>query len=111
VTTALVDPTVYTDLSEAMGEDFAIELVKTFLDEAPQMVATLTDAAAQGAGDDFRRAAHSLKSNAEVFGASRLADMARALELGDVPEDAVSIQSIQETVLQTCAALRTLAHE
>ena len=55
-----------------MGAEFAAELVATFLDEAPGMVAELKAAAAGGDADAFRRAAHSLKSNASVFGAAAL---------------------------------------
>lgn len=38
-----------------------------------------------GAAESFRRTAHSIKSNASTFGATRLAEMARALEIGGPP--------------------------
>ncbi len=107
----VLDPSVFAELSDTMGEDFARELVTTFLDETPQMLATLTDAAARGDGDGFRRAAHSLKSNAEVFGAGRLADLARGLELGGLPDGSSPLQELQQTVAVTCDALGQLIHE
>jgi HPt (histidine-containing phosphotransfer) domain-containing protein len=60
------------------------ELVDTFLVEAPRMLADLRAAHAAGDAPRFRRAAHSLKSNANTFGAQRFAAMAKDLELGGV---------------------------
>ena len=57
------------------------ELVDTFLTEAPLMLAELRSALADGNSDRFRRAAHSLKSNSNTFGATALGAMARELEL------------------------------
>ena len=45
------------------------------------MLAELGEALASARADAFRRAAHSLKSNASTFGALTLAAMARDLEL------------------------------
>jgi HPt (histidine-containing phosphotransfer) domain-containing protein len=78
---APVDMAVLADLRDSMGADFAAELVATFLQEAPGMIADLKAAAAAGAADDLRRAAHSIKSNAAIFGAGPLADIARDIEL------------------------------
>jgi PAS domain S-box-containing protein len=55
---------------------FVDELVDTFLREAPKLLETLRGVEAQ----ELRRAAHTLKSNAEVFGATRLAELCRELE-------------------------------
>ncbi len=108
MTTQLIDPSVFAELSEAMGADFAAELVETFLGDAPNMLADLKAAMAAGDGDAFRRAAHSIKSNAEVFGAGELADQARALELDGMPDTAAPLQAL-ETVLGTSeTALRGL---
>ncbi len=77
---AIIDPTVFKELQDTAGEDFAKELVDTFLEDAPSMLAELHSALAAGDADKFRRAAHSLKSNSLTFGAMRLGDMARELE-------------------------------
>jgi HPt (histidine-containing phosphotransfer) domain-containing protein len=45
------------------------ELVDTFLAEAPSMLADLRESLASGEAERFRRAAHSLKSNGNTFGA------------------------------------------
>jgi len=46
------------------------------------MLAGLRDSFAAGDAERFRRTAHSLKSNANTFGALTLGAMAKALELG-----------------------------
>lgn len=58
-----IDMPVFTELQQAAGAEFATELVGTFLEEAPPMLAELRSAQAAGVSDVFRRAAHSLKSN------------------------------------------------
>ena len=85
-----IDPAVLSELQETMGEDFASELVATFLDEGPTMLAELQEAIARGDADGFRRAAHSVKSNANVFGATALAELARRLELAGLSDNAQS---------------------
>ena len=82
---AALDMAAFAELQETAGADFVQELVDTFLEEAPRMLGALRAAAAAGQADAFRRAAHSLKSNANTFGATGLGAMARDLELGGLP--------------------------
>lgn len=77
-----VDRAVFEELKVTAGADFVRELVETFLSEAPGMLEELRRSLAANDADRFRRAAHSLKSNSNTFGASALAAMARNLELG-----------------------------
>ena len=89
-----IDSAVFAELRDSMGDDFAAELVATFLDEAPGMLADLAQASDAGDAEAFRRAAHSLKSNAGIFGATALAERARALELaGDSPGALAAIRA------------------
>jgi len=81
VATAAIDPAVFAELQSAAGADFVRELIDTFLEEAPPMLTELSEALAGARAEGFRRAAHSLKSNASTFGALTLAAMARDLEL------------------------------
>jgi HPt (histidine-containing phosphotransfer) domain-containing protein len=78
--TALIDRSVFDGLSEAVGEDFVGELIDTFLEEAPGMFDEMKQALAASDADGFRRAAHSLKTNANTFGATELAEQAKELE-------------------------------
>ena len=75
-----IDRSVLDGLTETVGEDFIGELIDTFLEEAPGMIAEMEQALSAGDADKFRRAAHSLKSNASTFGAMELAERARELE-------------------------------
>lgn len=107
-----IDLAVFRDLQDAMGADFVAELVTTFLDEAAGMRAEMKTAAEQGDADAFRRAAHSIKSNANVFGAVDLAEHTRRLELSEVPqteaETAAVLAAFDTEYNRTTAALREL---
>jgi len=82
-----IDPEVFGDLQDAMGAEFVEELVGTFLGEAPGMLGDLQSAFATGEPDQFRRAAHSIKSNANIFGAAALAELAREMEIEGLETD------------------------
>ncbi len=109
-----IDTAVFGALEEAMGEDFVQELVDTFLTEAPVMLADLRTAAEAENTDSYRRAVHSLKSNAEVFGAHALADLARRMEIAGIAPDAgarhVALATLDAEYLRTSAILKDLAH-
>jgi len=77
----VIDRTVFSELEETAGAEFVAELVDSFLQEAPLMLTELREALAVGDVDRFRRAAHSLKSNGNTFGAHTLSSIARDLEL------------------------------
>jgi HPt (histidine-containing phosphotransfer) domain-containing protein len=77
-----IDHATFEELKETAGADFVVELVDTFLAEAPRMLDDLRRSFAAGNADSFRRAAHSLKSNSNTFGALTLGAMAKGLELG-----------------------------
>ncbi len=111
MTDSLIDQAVLDDLCDAMGDDFAAELVTTFLGDAPNMFADLRTAAAEQDADGYRRAAHSIKSNAQVFGANALADQARDMELGNLSDAAAQVLALEATFEQTAAALRSLLDE
>lgn len=78
--TAVIDEQVFAELQETTGADFVVELIDSFLEDAPQGLAGLREAVAKADGEAFRRQAHSLKSNGITFGATAFADAARALE-------------------------------
>jgi HPt (histidine-containing phosphotransfer) domain-containing protein len=103
-----IDTTVFKELQEAAGEEFVAELVGTFLEEAPLMLKELRDAQAVGLADVFRRAAHSLKSNSNTFGATRLGEMARDLELGGMIADVAPLEALEAEYHTVAAALREL---
>lgn len=77
-----VDRAVYDALVESVGGDreFMAELLQTYFDDAANLLATMHTALAAGNAGEFRRAAHSLKSNSATFGAMALSRMAKGLE-------------------------------
>ena len=77
----VIDRAVYAELRDTTGAEFLGELVDTFIEEGPGMLAELRGACADGNAERFRRAAHSLKTNGNTFGALKLAARARELEL------------------------------
>ena len=105
-----IDTAVFTELQEAAGADFVQELVNTFLEEAPQMLKELRDAQATGLADVFRRAAHSLKSNSNTFGATRLGEMARDLELGGMITDTAPLAALEAEYQTVATALTELTN-
>ena len=81
MTQPTIDRATFDELKETAGAEFVVELVDTFLTEAPVMLGDLRTALGAGNADQFRRAAHSLKSNSNTFGALTLGVMAKELEL------------------------------
>jgi len=76
-----IDRDTFRGLQDTAGADFVVELVDAFLEEAPLMFESMRTGLAERDADKFRRAAHSLKSNANTFGATSLAALAKDLEL------------------------------
>jgi HPt (histidine-containing phosphotransfer) domain-containing protein len=109
-----IDRATFDALKETTGAEFALELVDTFLEEAPTMLDDLCQALAAQDADKFRRAAHSLKSNCNTFGALTLGAMAKELELTNVSKVSESgAQPLAELVdeySRVAAALTELRH-
>ena len=106
--TSIIDGATFAELQDAAGAEFAAELVGTFLEEAPQMLAELHSAMAESSADRFRRAAHSLKSNSQTFGAWALGALARDLELSGLPSDAKVLHAVEAEYQRAAAALKEL---
>jgi HPt (histidine-containing phosphotransfer) domain-containing protein len=105
---ATIDPATFAELQAAAGEDFVKELIATFLEEAPLMLAALHGALEARNADAFRRAAHSLKSNGNTFGALALGALARELELKGLPADAKPLDALAGEYARVAAALTEL---
>jgi HPt (histidine-containing phosphotransfer) domain-containing protein len=77
----VIDQATFEELKEMSGADFINELIDTYLEDAPKLIEEMRTALVANNADTFRRAAHSLKSNAATFGASQLSALAKELEL------------------------------
>lgn len=75
-----IDLNTFNALKDSTGADFIGELIDAFLDDAPSLIAQMRAGLATGDAETFRRAAHSMKSNAATFGAMELAALAKELE-------------------------------
>jgi len=108
MTDDLIDLSTFGELRETVGAEFVGELVDAFLDEAPQMLAALRSALDEKATEAFRRAAHSLKTNAHTFGATALGARAKELELGGLPGDDAVLDELDAAFADAAAVLRSL---
>jgi HPt (histidine-containing phosphotransfer) domain-containing protein len=111
MTAPTIDPATFEALKAMTGAPFALDLVDTFLEEAPVMLETLRKAFEAKDADTFRRAAHSLKSNSNTFGALALGAMARELELAGVAQVGTpSLDALAQEYARVAAALSALRH-
>ena len=110
-----IDGETFSALRDTTGGEFVRELIDTFLTEAPGMLSNLRDALDSGEADRFRRAAHSLKSNANTFGALNLGNLAKDLELSGVAavkaRGPAALASIEAEYLRVAADLKSLHDE
>ena len=114
MTAPAIDRATFEALKETTGAQFALELMDTFLQEAPAMLDELRHALTAKDADKFRRVAHSLKSNSNTFGALTLGAMARELELGGVSkvieDGGQPLDALAQEYSRVAAALTELRH-
>ena len=77
----VLDMNTFNTLKESTGADFIGELIDAFFEDAVTQMNDMKSAIAANDAETFRRAAHSLKSNAATFGATDLMALARELEM------------------------------
>ena len=92
-----IDRSVFDRLAAATGAGFIDEAIDVFVEDARELVSGMRRALAARDVDAFRRAAHSLKSNAASFGATRLAALAKDLE---TTARAGSLDSVDEPLTE-----------
>ena len=109
-----IDSATFNQLRDSTDAEFVAELLDAFLGDAPVLLQVLH--AAQKAADAvaFRRAAHSLKSNGNSFGAFEFSALARTLEetplpaLGDSVHD--KLTQLDAAYAAAASALQALCH-
>lgn len=77
----IIDQGTFNELKQMSGADFINELIDAFLEDAPNMIQNMQTALNTKDVESFRRNAHSLKSNANTFGATELGVLAKELEM------------------------------
>ena len=110
-----IDGETFAALRDTTGSEFVRELIDTFLTEAPSMLADLRESLAGGDAERFRRAAHSLKSNGNTFGALTLGALAKDLELAGAAQvrqrGPGALTGVEAEYLRVAAALAALRDE
>jgi HPt (histidine-containing phosphotransfer) domain-containing protein len=100
----VIDKGTFEELKQMSGADFINELIDAFLDDAPKMITQMEAALATRDVESFRRNAHSLKSNANTFGAAELAGLSKELELM-ARENKLEVGSRLEALKQAYASV------
>lgn len=108
----MIDPTTFDDLKAAMGEDFIPELVSTYLEETEALIQKLHEALSANQVEDFRRAAHSIKSSSASLGALEFSTLAKELEFigkaGDLSQAGDLLARLDAAFPAVHAALQAL---
>jgi HPt (histidine-containing phosphotransfer) domain-containing protein len=81
-TDEILDHTTFAGLLDSLGGDvdFLSELIESYLDSSPGLLASMREAIASGEAPALQRAAHSLKTGSASFGALAFAAQCKALE-------------------------------
>ena len=106
-----IDMNTFNILKDSTGADFINELIDAFLDDTPDLFTQMRTALVTKDAESFRRAAHSMKSNAATFGAMELSALSKELE-GLARENNLEIGNkldvMEETFRQVESQLQTL---
>ncbi|HVF24770.1 MAG TPA: Hpt domain-containing protein [Anaerolineales bacterium] len=110
----VIDEKTFAELKQMSGAEFINELIDTFLEDSPKLIEEMASALRVNNVDSFRRAAHSLKSNAATFGADELFALAKDLEmlgkenrLDETGDRLVMLEESYESVRKELSELRS----
>jgi len=97
-----LDPVALNRLLQVVGDSREVlaELIDSFLEDAPELLQTMTAAAQTGDAKSLRRAAHTLKSNSADFGALELCDLCKELEARAKNEDLANAELLVEDIIE-----------
>jgi signal transduction histidine kinase/DNA-binding response OmpR family regulator len=111
----VLDRAALEHLRASLGAGFLDELLPTFVEDARELVSTMRRALGGKDADAFRRAAHSLKSNAASFGAVTLSTLARDLEAlaksGNLDDVGLRVEHLAGECERVVRALQEVEHE
>lgn len=77
----VIDNATLRDLVVTTDAAFTVELIETYLEDTPHLLASIRTGLEDDDREGIRRAAHSLKSSSATLGASSLASLAKNLEV------------------------------
>jgi HPt (histidine-containing phosphotransfer) domain-containing protein len=97
---SVIDKATLDNLVAATDEEFVAELIETFLEDSPELIGQLKKSYNENDPPTFQRAAHTLKSNGASFGAMRLSELAKELEMmgksGDISQSLEKISAFED---------------
>ncbi len=109
---SVIDQNTFENLKQTVGAEFLDELIVTFNEDSPKLIAEMRQALAEANAEQLRRAAHSLKSNSANFGATNLSASAKELELmgkaGTLTGAAEKVESLEAEFRRVERALKAL---
>jgi HPt (histidine-containing phosphotransfer) domain-containing protein len=115
MTEPIIDRATLEALALTTDKEFVGELVSTFLEDAPQLLASLESGLSTQDAEGFRRAAHSLKSNGASLGAMAFSEAAKELEMmgkaGDLTSAPPKVVRLRSQFDEVAAALKDYLHE
>jgi HPt (histidine-containing phosphotransfer) domain-containing protein len=107
-----INEAIIAELRATLGDDFLPELVNTYLQETPRLLADLQQALQDGDATAFTRAAHSIKSSSASLGALDFSALARELEMtgktGDLSQAVEKTATLVAAYPDVEAALKAL---
>ncbi len=115
MSTSAIDRTVFDQLLASTGGDMAFiaDLVGEYFSDSLKLIGHMRQALAANEIDNFRRAAHSLKSTSANFGAMTLSALAKELEMmakaGSLDGAAEKITRVEEEYGRVKAELAAAA--
>jgi len=115
MTDTLIDQEAWETMKSMTEPAFLVELIDVYLDDSPQLIEQIRLGLAAGQVEIVRRAAHSLKSNSASFGANRLANAARELEMiakgGTLDGAGQKLEAVEVEFVQLLPVLAELKNE
>jgi HPt (histidine-containing phosphotransfer) domain-containing protein len=111
----VLDPKSLDRLREWGGDKLLSEMVRLFLENAPQRMEQIRRGAGEGNLDDGERGAHSLKSSAANLGAERVRALAAEAEHAASEGDRAAVSSLlpelEDAFSQVITALQSVSEE
>lgn len=110
---SVLDRQVLDDLIDIMGDEY-VDLIEVYLEDTPNCIGLMNEAAGDDDIDGLIAPAHSLKSTSANLGAMGLSEMAKAIEFGaregnlsDVAQKIAAIESEFEQVASELQQIKT----
>ena len=115
MTETLIDPEAWESLKSMADPTFLVELIDVYLNDSPALIEQMHIGLDNDDIELVRRAAHSLKSNSASFGAIRLTEVSRELEMlaksGTLNGAASKLTAIEVAYAQFVPVLEKMKNE